>query len=164
MAVQYTTYMRAGEAVDVDDFLNAAVAFCNDSLYGTLSCSLALPPSTQAKHADAVHDALTRLRYGLIAVNVSAFVSYGFTVLPWGAWNAAGTPEAIGSGNVLQMASMYDNAEKGVLWLPFTLQPKALWHPLNTNMEASMRALFHYVGDRGPLSLVRLIAQALRSK
>jgi hypothetical protein len=149
--------------VDVEEFLAKAVDFANNKLFGSLSCGMAVHPSVASKHQEAVHQAVDKLRYGSIAINTNPFIGYGVTPIPWGAWNAAGTPEDIGSGNVLEHTSMYDHAEKGVLWMPFTLQPKAVWHPQNTNMEASIDALIKYYGNRNVVSLSKVIVQALRS-
>jgi len=66
-------------------FLKNAVDYCNDSLYGTLSCTLIVDPRTQAKLKDDVQDAIMNLKYGAIGVNVWGLVSM-FHSLPWGAY------------------------------------------------------------------------------
>ena len=136
----------------------------NKSLFGTLSAGMTVHPSVQHSFHSEVHTAVDRLKYGLVAVNTGSFLASAITAVPWGAWNQAGTPEDIGSGNVLEMTSMYDHAEKAVVWMPFMMQPKALWHPQHTNMEAGVNAMVKYTANRGPVSLTKLIANVMGSK
>ena len=50
--------------------------FCNEQLWGTLSCSIFVHPDTQKKHAKAVDDAIADLKYGGVAVNTWAALIY----------------------------------------------------------------------------------------
>jgi hypothetical protein len=157
--------MLAGEgAVDEEDFMAKAATFANECLFGTLSCGIALHPRTAHRHAQAVHELVSNLKYGCIAVNNNPIVGYTIVDIPWGAWNAAGTPEDIGSGNVLAHSTMYDHAEKGVAWFPFVVRPKPVWHPGNTNQEVIQRQFFAYMRRSSPFMLAPLLAAAFGSK
>jgi hypothetical protein len=154
--------MHAGDgAVDEEDFVAKAAAFVNKRLFGTLSCGVAVHPSTAQQH---VHELVSNLKYGCIAVNNNPIVGYSLVDIPWGAWNAAGTPEDIGSGNVLAHSAMYDHAEKGVAWFPFVVRPKPIWHPGNTNQEVIQRRYFAYMRRSSPFTLVPLLSAAFGSK
>jgi hypothetical protein len=157
--------IHAGDgALDEEDFMAKAAAFVNDCLFGTLSCGVALHPSTAKQHAQAVHELVSSLKYGCITVNNNPIVGYSVVNIPWGAWNAAGTPENIGSGNVLAHSTMYDHAEKGVGWFPFVVRPRPLWHPGNTNQEAIQRLYFAYLRRSSLFTLGPLLAAAFGSK
>jgi hypothetical protein len=156
--------VHADGEVNIDAYLSEAVAFANDSLFGSLSCGISVHPSVARAHHAAVHKAVEDLRYGCIAVNTNPIVAYTIPSIPWGAWNAAGTAESIGSGNVLPMCSMYDHAEKGVAWFPFLYEPKALWDPGHTNTEHAMPRMFEHVQNRGPISLLLLLKSAFGSE
>ena len=60
----------------VSDFLEKAVEFANDCLFGTLSCSLTVPPSLEG--TDVVEIAIANLQYGQIVLN--AWAAVGFVV------------------------------------------------------------------------------------
>ena len=156
--------MRAGGQVDVPEFLRQAVAFCNERCVGTLSCGMSVHPSARAAHAPAVDAAIAALRYGSIAVNASPAFMVTFATIPWGAWAAAGTPEDIGSGNVLSHVGVFDHIEKGVLQAPWLIAPKPLVFASHTNTEQAVRRIVQYVSGRGPLSVTRVIAANLRSE
>eukprot|EP00892_Ulva_mutabilis_P004703 jgi/Ulvmu1/2604/UM014_0055.1 len=154
----------ADGSVDVPEFLAAAVAFCNERCFGTLSCGLAVHPSARAAHRAAVDAAVADLRYGCVSVNASPAYGVTFPSLPWGAWAAAGTAEDIGSGNVLSHTGVFDNIEKGVLQAPWMLVPKPIVFPSNTNNTAITKRLARYVETRGFLALNRLVGATFRSK
>lgn len=82
--------MRADGSVNVPEFLNAAADFCNGQVFGTLSCSMSIHPSTTRIHHRSFENFLGDLKYGSIVVNGSTGLGFGFCTLPWGAWAAAG--------------------------------------------------------------------------
>jgi aldehyde dehydrogenase (NAD(P)+) len=77
---------------DPVEFLEKAVAFCNERLWGTLSAALVVHPSTLADPATgaAVERAIGELRYGTVCVNVWPGLSFALGTTPWGA--APGAP------------------------------------------------------------------------
>ena len=74
------------EAQDATEFLDRAVPFVNDSIWGSLSAGMLVHPTTEDEHGEAVERALSELRYGGIAVNVWPAVSYALGVTSWGAF------------------------------------------------------------------------------
>ena len=84
---------------DPVEFLDAAVPFANDRLWGTLSAGLVVHPRTM-KHpatAAAVERAIAGLRYGTVTVNAWSGLSFSFGTPPWGA-HPSSTPADIQSG------------------------------------------------------------------
>ncbi len=84
----------------VPAFLDQAVDFCNDRLWGTLSASLLVHPRTMAdpESREAVERAIDRLEYGSVVVNHWSAAPYAMVSPPWGAAPGA-TPSDIQSGN-----------------------------------------------------------------
>ena len=67
----------------VGDFLEKGVAFANDCLFGTLSCSMTVPPSLE--RVDAIEQAIANLSYGQVVLN--AWSAVGFVMgMPWGGY------------------------------------------------------------------------------
>ena len=67
----------------VNDFLEKGVSFANNYLFGTLSCSLTVPPSLEA--TDAIEKAIAALEYGDVTLN--GWAALGFvSFLPWGGY------------------------------------------------------------------------------
>jgi len=73
-------------SLDPVEFLDQAVSFCNEMLWGTLSACLFVPPLFEddgvVEHA--VEQAIRRLEYGAIGVNVWPALAYATARAPWG--------------------------------------------------------------------------------
>ena len=116
------------EAAGVDEFLDKAVDFCNNTLWGTLGANIIIHPSTARRHAAALDRAIAQLRYGCIGVN--AWTAVGFLLPPvtWGAFPGH-TPEDIQSGvGVVHNSLMFDRPEKSVVYAPFFPYPRSFLH------------------------------------
>jgi acyl-CoA reductase-like NAD-dependent aldehyde dehydrogenase len=76
------------EAADVPAFLDRAVSFSNDVLWGNLSASIIIHPKSLSDPAmaAALEKATTQLRYGTIGINCFAGYAYLFMLTPWGAY------------------------------------------------------------------------------
>ena len=52
-----------------DDFLTQATQFCNEHIWGTLSCNLIIDPKTETSCSSTLNQCIADLRYGTIAIN-----------------------------------------------------------------------------------------------
>ena len=86
-------------SADPAEFLDAAVCFANESLWGTLAAGLVVHPRTMKDSATAaaVERAIAALRYGTVTVNAWSGLSFGLATPPWGA-HPSSTPADIQSG------------------------------------------------------------------
>jgi hypothetical protein len=69
----------------VVEYIEQAVAFCNDKLWGTLSATIIVHPRSLKDPlvADAVERAIDDLRYGSVVVNHWSAVPYGMVSTTW---------------------------------------------------------------------------------
>jgi acyl-CoA reductase-like NAD-dependent aldehyde dehydrogenase len=113
------------------EYLDRAVEFVNQRLWGTLSATLIVHPRTMRdpRLAEAVERAIGRLRYGTVAVNAWSGLSFAFSSPPWGAYPGS-TPEDIQSGTgFVHNTAMLSGIEKVVLRHPLTVRPKPITFP-----------------------------------
>lgn len=110
-------------------FLHAATQFCNESIAGTLSCSVICPNPT-GPICDSLEVAIARLEYGCVCVNLWSAFAYGISQGSWGAYPgkyervAGGAGSGCGIvGNCLLQAD--EDIMKTVVRAPFvhSLQP-----------------------------------------
>jgi hypothetical protein len=116
---------RVGSA-DPVEYLERAVEFCNNKLWGTLNANLIVHPQSlkDPRINEAVERAIAKLRYGVIAVNAFIGTPFVLAALPWGAYPGS-TPEDIQSGSgFVHNTSMLEGVEKAVLRAPLTTFPK----------------------------------------
>jgi acyl-CoA reductase-like NAD-dependent aldehyde dehydrogenase len=117
------------QAQSVAEYLDRAVAFCNDTLWGTLNATLIVHPSSlrNPEVKEAMDRAIADLRYGTVSINHWAGIGYGLQVTPWGAFPGH-TRRDIRSGiGVVHNTLMFDQPQKTVISAPFRVWPKPVW-------------------------------------
>lgn len=147
---------------DPVEYLEQAVKFANDELWGNLSCSLMVHPKTRKQHADAVERAIAELRYGTVAVNAWAGAGCALMVSGWGGF-PGNTPADIQSGvGMAHNNLLWEPLQKSVLELPFRVRPKPPWFVDHRNLAAMGRALVMFEFDPGIARLLPVLGAALR--
>ncbi|HJO26482.1 MAG: aldehyde dehydrogenase [Planctomycetes bacterium] len=149
------------DVTDPDEFLGAATRFCNERLFGTLSCSLVIDPRTAKRHAQAYEDALTGLRYGSVVVNHWPALSYGLGVTPWGA-HPGHTMEDIQSGiGFVHNTRLFSRMEKCVVEGAFVPGVKPLWFANHRRAREAAAALARFEAQPGPGALFAVARNGL---
>jgi len=121
------------EAASVAEYLDRAVRFCNEKLWGTLNATIVVHPRSLADREvrDAVERAVADLRYGSVSINHWSAISYALGVTTWGAWPGH-TPDDIQSGTgVVHNTLMFSRPEKTVARAPFRVWPTPPWFVTN---------------------------------
>ena len=152
------------EAPSAASFLERAVEFCNDTLWGTLNVTLVV-------HPDSLDDPVTRrafeaavadLRYGTVSVNHWAAVGYGLAITPWGAFPGH-TPDDIQSGvGVVHNTLLFDKVEKTVVRSPFRATPKPPWFVSHKTAAPLAEDLTDFESEPSPFQLPSIFWKALR--
>lgn len=151
---------------DVPAFIDQAVEFCNDKLWGTLSASILVHPASMADEATAaaVHRAIDALDYGSVVVNAWSGLAYGTVSLPWGgAPGQARNDIQSGRGFVHNTWLIPDDqVDKAVLWGPFRPLAKPVLSHTHARGEQIGRLMTEFEATRKPSLLPRLAVAALR--
>ncbi len=113
------------------EFLDRAVDFANNRLWGTLTAGLVVHPKSlkDPRVNEAVERAITRLRFGTVTVNSYSGLSFVMASPPWGA-HPGSTLDNIQSGRgFVHNTSMLEGVEKVVMRAPLTGFPKPGYFP-----------------------------------
>jgi acyl-CoA reductase-like NAD-dependent aldehyde dehydrogenase len=148
----------------IPEYLERAVAFANDSLWGTLNATLIVPPAALADPAvaAAVERAIADLRYGTVSVNHWAAIGYGLVVTPWGAYPGH-TAQDIQSGTgVVHNTLMFSRVQKSVVRAPFHARPKPAWFANHRTAGRLTPRLVRFEADPSPAKLPGIFSLALR--
>lgn len=152
------------EADSVVDYIEAAVDFCNERLWGTLGATLIVHPESMKDPAvaAAVDRAIADLRYGSVSVNIWVAVAYAAVTTSWGA-HPGHTLDDIGSGRgVVHNVRLFDRPLKSVMWAPFRQLPKPVWFASHKKSHRALRALTHHEADPSLASLLKVAFHAAR--
>jgi hypothetical protein len=109
----------------VAEFLERAVDFANEVLWGTLTASILVHPRSlrDGGVSRAVDRAIARLRYGTVVVNNYGGMAYYLGVAPWGAFPGHHRGDIQSGVGFVQNALMLEQVQKSVVRCPFRLSP-----------------------------------------
>lgn len=124
------------EAESDTDFLEQAVEFVNQNVWGTLCAAVTVTNVFHKNNYYALEQALSGLNYGAVGVNHWPALNYAFMSTPWGGAPGADlTNVQSGIGNV-HNTYFLSEVQKTILYGPLTLFPKPVWFPSHPNPEA----------------------------
>ena len=150
------------QAPDLPTFLERAVAFANETLWGTLNATLIVDPATERAHTAAIDRAVADLRYGTVALNHWSAVGFGLGTTPWGAFPGHHRTDIQSGIGWVHNALMLDGIQKTVIHAPFRAFPKPPWFSSHRTAHRLARRLVRFEANRSPLHLPAIAALALR--
>lgn len=109
------------KATSIGDFIDQAVEFSNETLWGTLCATIIIHPKSldDPDVAAAVDRAIANLRYGTVSLNMLAYYSAFFMTAPWGGFPGSDIYDIqSGMGKSYNML-MFSKPQKSVTKAPF---------------------------------------------
>ncbi|MGI9430026.1 MAG: aldehyde dehydrogenase family protein, partial [Bythopirellula sp.] len=144
------------------EFLNLAVDFANEQMWGTLSAALSVPREFQKQCANDLDRAIDRLRYGIVGINLWPGVAFALMSTPWGAFPGASLQDIqSGRGNV-HNTYLLEQTEKTVISSPLTFLPKPMWFSTHRRPESLARSLLRLYLRPSLGRILPVLSHALR--
>ncbi len=159
------TSETALDATDEAAFVDAAVGFANDVVWGSLSATILVHPTSLADVVvgSRVEAAVAKLRYGSIGVNLWHALSFALGVTTWGAYPGHAINDIQSGLGVVGNAYMFDHTLKSVVRGPFRAKPKPAWFVTSRSSLAVMKRLLTFEAHPSWRRLPGLLLAALRS-
>lgn len=113
------------DAESVEAYIDKAVDFANDTLWGTLVASIIVHPASMKdpRIAAAVERAIEKLRYGTVVVNEWGVTAYMLMTTPWGSYPGQDIYDVQSGIGVVNNLLMFDDPQKAVVRCPFKATP-----------------------------------------
>jgi hypothetical protein len=123
------------------EFLDRAVDFVNERVWGTLGVGLMAPSDFRrsAEGSASLARALARLRYGTIGVNVWPALAYSMMCVPWGGYPGGTLADPQSGLGWVHNTYFLEDIEKSVLEGPLVVRPKPLWFPTHRRAHTLAR-------------------------
>jgi hypothetical protein len=114
------------------EYIERAVDFCNNHLWGSLNATIIVHPQSQKDPAvaAAVERAVAELRYGSVGVNYWAGASFVMTLTTWGAFPGHPIHDIQSGVGVVHNTLMFSQPQKSVIRAPFRSIPRPPWFVL----------------------------------
>ncbi len=142
-----------------DDFLNRAVDFVNQRMWGTLAAALTVPRGLPAERLD---DALRRLHYGTIGINQWPGVAFGLMSPSWGGFPSSTLHDVQSGIGSVHNTFLLSRPEKTILKSPLKMFPKPMWFSTHRDPRTVAWKLFEYYQHPSLARLSALLLPALR--
>ena len=166
----FTTESWCGQASEtalsaesVVEYIDKAVDFCNDSIWGTLNAGIFVHPKSMKDPAiaAAVDRAIANLRYGSIGINHWPALNYALVTPTWGAFPGHTTQDIRSGRGIVHNTYMFDRPQKSVLRGPFRVWPKPLWFIDNKAGAVVGRKMTYFNADPSLIRLPGILWSAL---
>jgi hypothetical protein len=150
-------------STDPLEFLQAAVPFANDRVWGTLNATLFVHPKVEAAASAkaAIEGAIRDLRYGTVAVNAWPALGYALVSTPWGGHPSATLANVQSGLGWVHNTVMLEDIEKCVVRAPLKPMPKHIYFPSHKTLDQLGRRLVQFEGAPSWLKVPGLAIAAL---
>ncbi len=152
------------EAEDVPSFVDAAVRFANERLWGTLTSTILVHPASlkDPAIAQAVERAVRDLRYGTVGVNVWGAMNFATMAGTWGAFPGHPYDDIQSGQGTVHNLLMIPRPQKTVIRGPFRQWPKPPVFPSFRTLVPLARRLVHFEAAPSPFKLPGILLAASR--
>jgi len=119
------------DAAGPAEFLDRAVEFVNERVWGTLGAGVMVHPASRAGAAneERFQQAVARLRYGTVAINHWPAIAYAIMNAPWGGYPGGTLVDPQSGIGWVHNTYLLEQIEKCVLEGPLVVRPKPFWFP-----------------------------------
>ena len=149
---------------DPVQFLEQAVEFCNNKLWGTLNATIVVHPKTlkDPKVNAAFEKGISKLRYGTVAINTFPGVSFVYASAPWGAYPDSELRDIQSGSGFVHNTAMLEGIEKAVIRAPLTVFPKPAFLPLHRTAQTVMRGICEMEENASWAKVPKIVWAAMR--
>lgn len=150
---------------DPGEFLDQAVEFANNRLWGTLSAGLVVHPKSMkdGTTAAAVERAIARLRYGAVTVNAWSGLLFAFCTPPWGAHPSSTAADIQSGAGWVHNTPMIEGIEKAVLRHPLVMMPKPAYSLSHRSAHQLMPRMTAMEEQASWMKVPAILAAAIRA-
>ncbi len=117
------------QADTIVEYIDRAVDFANNTLWGTLSAAIIVHPSSldDPEIAHAVEKAIMNLRVGHVIINGIPGMAWLMTTPPWGSFPGNEIHDIQSGIGHVHNIYMFSKPQKTVIRCPFKTWPKPIW-------------------------------------
>lgn len=156
------------------EYLQNAVRFCNERLWGTLGATVLIHPATIKELGLAFEDAIAELRYGTVGVNIWCGVGFLLAEAAWGAYPGHTLDDVQSGIGWVHNTKFFDRPQKSVIYGPFypyprsytkgqlTMLPKPPWFVLHKHGHDVNRRFTSFEFDHRLGRIPGILADAMR--
>jgi hypothetical protein len=144
------------------DFLDQAIPFVHEQVWGNLCCVLLIHPRTQRQLGDGWPQAIAELRYGNIGINAWTGVNFALGYTSWGAFPGNSDQNIQSGRGWVHNTYLFDYPQKSVLYAPFRIWPTPAWFADHKNLHNLGQRLLRYEAHPNVTNWLHVVMAASR--
>ncbi len=152
------------EANSIAEYIEKAVAFANQHIWGSLNATIIVHPVSLKDPGvkEAVERAIVDLRYGTVGINIWAGAGFTFGTTTWGAFPGHELHNIQSGVGVVHNTLMFSRPQKSVLWGPFRSVLTPPWFVTHGKTACKLfPKLVAFEASPSPLKVPGIMAAAL---
>ena len=152
------------KAESVPEYIDKAVAFANQYIWGSLNATIIVHPESlkDAEVKESVERAIAHLRYGTVGINIWAGAGFTFGTTTWGAFPGHELHNIQSGVGVVHNTLMFSRPQKSVLWGPFRGALTPPWFVTHGKIARNLfPKLVAFEASPSPLKVPGIMAAAL---
>ncbi|MDQ2905972.1 MAG: aldehyde dehydrogenase family protein [Chloroflexota bacterium] len=153
------------EAANTAEYIDRAVAFANEHIWGSLNATILVHPQSlkDPAVAAALERAVANLRYGTVGINYWAGIGYALCTPTWGAFPGHEMYDIQSGNGVVHNTLMFARPQKSVLRAPFRINPVPPWFATRSKAaRAVFPKLVNFEESPSPLKVPGIFRAALK--
>lgn len=150
------------DADSPEEFVEKAVEFSNEKLWGTLACSMTLPNGFRrdAIRRQLIQKKLDELQFGAVSINQWSAILFALMSPPWGGCSGGTLCDPLSGIGWVHNSFMLTDIDKTVLEAPLNVVPKPVWSPTHNRPEELAWAMFELMSKPSLWNLTKLGCRA----
>lgn len=151
------------DAHSPEDFFEKAVEFSNESLWGTLACSITLPNDFRRDDGrrGLLQNKLDELRFGAVSINQWSAIVFALMSPPWGGCSGGTLSDPLSGIGWVHNTFMLTDIDKTVLEAPLCVLPRPVWSPKHNRPEDTAWSLFNLMSNPSLWNVTKLSCRAV---
>ncbi len=146
-----------------EDYLNKAIDYCNNELWGNLGVSVIMKDHNKKLNSHILEDYIEKLEYGTVAINEWAAIGYIIPQLPWGAFPGNKDNDIQSGQSIVHNSMLFESPLKGVVQTKFRISKliDPPWFITNKKSRRLFRNLTYFQINNSKINLLKLGFSAL---
>ena len=158
-----TIYFRKIGYTNAEDYVNKAIDYCNNELWGNLGVSVIIKDHNNKFNKHITNSYIENLKYGTIAINEWAAIGYIIPQLPWGGFPGNKDNDIQSGQSFVHNSMLFESPLKGIVETKFRISRliDPPWFITNKKSRRLFMNLTYFQINNTKINLIKLIFSAL---
>ena len=145
------------------DYVNNAISYCNETLWGNLGATVLIKKYNNKKIKPITNTYVDNLKYGTVAINEWSAIGFIIPTLPWGGYPGNKDNDIQSGQNFVHNSMFFESPLNGVVYSKFRMSNiiDPLWFVTNKKGKKVFKNLTYFQIDKSFSNFIKLALSAV---